>query len=233
MKTEEGLEMEDVIKIEKLGLVTTKDLCSKIIFIKDKSITMMMLEFRNGKEKDIMREKAIELIKSIGVDRYWFSSTAWFLTQDKDGKNIYRQPSRDVNRKECFMVTEFRKDRKNKIYFAEIKRDLHNEVTFLEDKEINEGMNKDNNLSSYWDAWADVKAMDVETHKMIRENNEKFIRNSVKEFMGKHKEEIDNVQNPEELTVLLAKLTKEFDEKLKEQDRTLLENPEEMEEFEE
>jgi len=223
------MEIEDVIKVEKMELVRTKDLCSKILFVKENTLNMVMLNFKNNEQKHFMRKKALELIDKLGVELYWFSSTAWFLTQEKDGKNLYKRPSRDVNRKECFMVIEFRKDRKNKIYFAEIKRGLQNDVVFIEDEEKNNSLNKQNNLQSYWDAWADEQEMDFENKKMINENDEKFIKNTIAGLMRKHSEEIDNAKTSEDFTKLMLQIGKEAGEKLKEQNKTLLEDPEEFE----
>lgn len=223
------MEIQDVIKIEKMELVRTQDLCSKILFLKDNSFSMVMLQFKNDKEKHFMRKEALEMIRKMDVDRYWFSSTAWFLSQDKDGKNLYKRPSRDANRKECFLVTEFRKDRKNKVYFVEIKRDIHNKVTFIEDEEMNKNLNSQDNLQSYWDAWADEAFLDFDTSKMINENNEKFLKNSVDELVNRHKEELENIQTPEDLFNVTKKIITEFQEKLKEQNKTLLEDPEEFE----
>lgn len=223
------MEIQDVVQIEKMELVESNDLHSKILFLQNKSLGMIILNFKDDKEKHLMRKKSLELLKSINADRYWFSSTAWFLTQDREGNNLYRRPSRDANRKECFMVTEFRKDRKNKVYFAEIKRDIHNKVTFIEDEEMNKNLNSQNNLQSYWDAWADEEFLDFDTSKMINENNEKFLKNSVNELVDRHKEELDNIQTPEDLFNVTKKIITEFQEKLKEQDKTLLEDPEEFE----
>jgi len=223
------MEIEDVIKVEKLELVRTKDLCSKILFVKENTLNMVMLNFKNNEQKHLMRKKALELVNKLGVEAYWFSSTAWFLTQEKDGKNLYKRPSRDVNRKECFMVIEFRKDRKNKIYFAEIKRGLQNDVVFIEDEEKNKMLNKQNNLQSYWDAWADEQEMDFENKKMINENDEKFIKNAVEELVKKHSEELHNIQSSEELLNLTKNIINDFKDKLKEEHKTLLEDPEEFE----
>lgn len=223
------MEIEDVIKVEKMELVRTQDLCSKILFVKENTLNMVMLNFKNNEQKHLMRKKALELVNKLGVELYWFSSTAWFLTQEKDGKNLYKRPSRDVNRKECFMVTEFRKDRKNKIYFAEIKRGLQNDVVFIEDEEKNNSLNKQNNMQSYWDAWADEQEMDFENKKMINENDEKFIKNAVEELVKKHSEELHNIQSSEELLNLTKNIINDFKDKLKEEHKTLLEDPEEFE----
>lgn len=221
--------MSDVIKVEKLELVKTKDLCSKIVFLKDNSLNMVMLNFKNNEQKHLMRKKALELIHKLDVEIYWFSSTAWFLTQEKDGKNLYKRPSRDVNRKECFMVTEFRKDRKNKVYFAEIKRDMQNDVLFIEDEKTNSLLNKQDNMQSYWDAWADEQQMDIENKKMIEENNEKFIKNASAELIKKHSQEIANAKTSEDFAKIIVQLAKEAKEKINEENKTLLEDPEEFE----
>jgi hypothetical protein len=223
------MEMSDVIKVEKLELVKTKDLCSKIVFLKDNSLNMVMLNFKNNEQKHLMRKKALELIHKLDVEIYWFSSTAWFLTQEKDGKNLYKRPSRDVNRKECFMVTEFRKDRKNKVYFAEIKRDMQNDVLFIEDEKTNSLLNKQDNMQSYWDAWADEQQMDIENKKMIEENNEKFIKNASAELIKKHSQEIANAKTSEDFAKIIVQLAKEAKEKINEENKTLLEDPEEFE----
>jgi hypothetical protein len=223
------MEIQDVVKVEKVELVKTKDLCSKILFIKDNAFNMVMLQFKNDEEKHFMRKKSLELVKKMDVDRYWFSSTAWFLTQDKKGNAPYRRPSRDANRKEGFMVVEFRKDRKNKVYFAEIKRDIYNNVTFLENEEMTNNLNSQDNLSSYWDAWVDEKELDIKTAKEINEQNENFIKKVTASLMKKHKDEFKNIKSTEEFLILLNKLVLEANEKFDKQNKTLLEDPEEFE----
>jgi len=213
------MEIEDIIKIQKAELESTKDLLAKIIFEKDSGLTVIGLMFRNNSEKTFMRRAVLNALRNQNIEKYWFASTAWYLTENvnEKGKQLYRQPSRDVNRKECLIIIEFRKDKNNKMFFFDIQR-KNDTITFSEEKSSTKIMD------SYWDLWESEHQLDIKNDEYVTGVNKAFITNSLKEIMKDKINLINDETSEEDIAKMAMETMKEFMEKVKEQDKTLLED---------
>lgn len=225
------MEIKDIINIEKDTLEKTGESFPKIFItnvdkVEDfdkKALVVLCLNFSNKQEKEKMREKAMELIANSDVDRYWFSSTAWVSSRDKNEKSLYKSPSRDLNRKEALIIIEFNKHDKNKAFFQEY---THKDgvITYGKEKILGDG----DGLQSYWDAWNDTD--EIEMDNLIHKQNMEWMKSVLEKIMEKYYDEVVACKTSDEMEVLLEKAKKDIDDIIKKENETLLEDVEETDE---
>jgi hypothetical protein len=219
------MNITEVIKIEKKLLFKDGDLSTKIVFVEENGLHMIPLPFRNSSEKEYMRRQSMKLIHLLNVKKYWFISTAWVTIQSKKdiGKQLYRQPSRDINKKEAFLVMEFNIDsRENIMAFYMIER--NNKKITLKESKLIKGMKMD----SYWDAWADIEKLDKQSNEMIEENDKAFLSKTIEETIKKYRDKIYGSKSEEEFLNILKEMEDNISNKIKDQNKTLLESQDEI-----
>lgn len=202
----------------KAELTSTGSIQPKIIAKKDGKVTIMLLEFPNSDGKELSKKIVKGKLKQMQPDEYYFISEAWVSTAKDD--RLYRQPVRDIDRKEAIIVMKYKKELKE-------CKVAHSMFTKEGEKFIFEDLPDSIQYSgSAWDIWHEI-----DTRHVIKEHNEKVIKKWAKEIKEEMWPEMDAAKTIEEKKAILLKTIHKCKEKHKEHMKSLLEDTEKTEEI--
>jgi len=179
---------------------------------KEKRIGIAYLSFNSDKEKSHMRNQLKEQILKNDIKRYITIFLAWCaITKDK----IYRRPSRDINRREILIVTEYTPT-KVKVISQYFKRN-DKEIVFEEEIDLSNG-------ESIWNFYNDDEQIFAKQDKYIEKVYDDFYKNLSKEVYAKFKDKMDNAKTKKEKITVFKEILEEADKRVKDQDKTMLED---------
>jgi len=124
------MEIEQFEKIAKEVLVDTGQHSTQLMverkLVNKIEMNIMVLLYDDDKKEDMLKNLRF-LINNGSVDRYFFITEAWM------SKDIYTMPSKADDKEEVLVVSEFRRDNRNKILYNKfIRKD--NKIVFTERK---------------------------------------------------------------------------------------------------
>jgi len=217
-----GLTLQKVEQMAMECLEKTGKHSPQIIVETPHGVVMVVLCFRNQDEKKKMHEQIRGLIQKSKVNNYFYVAEAWMSEQKKDNPAIL--PSRDIDRKEVLIVSEFRKDG-----FGE---SIMNEFERKGDSIIWKARNlqKSNEASSLLDFFSDRDAVRSKIDKGVFQHNkdymDAFSRKLAKKY-GRDFELCAETKDEVRFKEVMAKILGEMDDEMKRVNLRVLEDPEE------
>lgn len=112
-----------------------------IFMKKDDELIIKSMPYENRTEKEIILKFLRDFVQRHKVEKYWTVFEAWV------GENPDIMPSRDWNREEALVISEFSSDLKKKTLMLKFKRNLSTKEVKWTDRQFMEG----ENLESRWD----------------------------------------------------------------------------------
>ena len=222
MKQKE-ISIEWVIKQAKLILEETGKHLPQVIAQTNvdgkKELAIIAIPFGTQKEKEMALNGLRAFVKNMNVERYWAVFEAWMAKIEK-GEKLFRPASRDVDREEVLIISEFSKDMTQKCIIVPFKRE-DNKIIF--DKEVN--ANKD--YSSVWNVFLEKDGLDEKMDNFAEEINEGYFRKLAKSMAKKYIDKFNNAKTEEERVNLLKQMIEEGKGELSKQNKTILEKVEE------
>lgn len=136
------MEIKEVEQMAKDVLIKIKKHPQQMIIEKpDGKVDMVLLSFDN-KDKDKMLDELRETIANSNIQKYFFITEAW------KSEDIHSCPSKADDKEEILVISEFRRDMKNKVVFLDFKR-VKGEIVFTDRKEIESGKSQSESYSRY------------------------------------------------------------------------------------
>ena len=169
---------------------------------------IILMEF-DDKNKDKMRDKVRSMVvDKLKSERYFFISGGWVSMANMKNKGNMPsiRPSRDANRKECLIVSEYRKDQNNKsrmvIFHWEEKR--NQKKLIIDDKQIWDKKGDIKEDSSLWNFFLEKEGVCERIDKQTAEVDKAFFKKEAqlmaKEFDERFKKMIKGEMSFEEKT---------------------------------
>lgn len=158
-----------------------------------KGMVGAVVQFGNSKEKESAIEFIRQFVSKNNVLNY-FTIFEGYMSMRSTGDLIIK-PRRDKKRKEVLVITEFRRDMKNKGVFIEFKK---------VDGGIKIGKSGDlgGEYASIWNVYLEKEGIDERLDKANKENIKAFAEKELRGLTKEFKERWDNIKTEEELEIL-------------------------------
>ena len=209
--------LEMIKETSKMVLSVTGRHSPQAIFVTPRNELVMVIMKFDSDHKENAIKALRELIEKYNAQSYFTVFESW-VSRLKHEEQIYRQPRRDVNRREALTVMEYRKDRNNDGVMVFFKRNME-EIEFEEEHSLKGG-------NSLWDAYLEFDGIQEHLSRSVSDMNKSFINAQSHKIVEKYKEEIALADTPEKRTRLLIKLAAEADAVMKNQAQSILEDTE-------
>ena len=228
------IDVDTILDMAKSELENFKEITAKVIFeaidekTNKKGLAVMIVIWKNRKEKEYMKEKLRETLVNLNLDKYWTVMEAWVSAAKDD--EFTKMPSRDINRKECIIVNEIRKDRKNKCLFQLFNKNGDN--IEYEDNEMLDNK-AESTVASSFDIWESIPELNKKHDETVIKHNKKVVENHIKFLTNKYLKEFKAAcesKDSQAFEKVAKKVELEMEEFRKKQDSFLLEDVEESDE---
>lgn len=162
----------------------------------------------NKGAKEVALKVLRKFVESRNTDYYFTVFEAWMKSVDaKKDLVVTHSPSKYKDRESILVVSEYRKDRKNKMMILKFDTDENGKAIFREEKYFDW---RDNHMESYskWDFFLeDSKEAREERFLKERENmRDVFFKSMAKEFSKKYFDEFNEAGSEQERMAVLDKL---------------------------
>ncbi|MBW2970817.1 hypothetical protein KY320_01505 [Candidatus Woesearchaeota archaeon] len=222
------MEFEDVIEIAQEQLTQDGEVMAQIVAKFGEKMAVIGLGFQTSEEKNSIRAKIKNMIRSANVEQYWFMSGAWVSKAEK-GDRPFVRPTLDINRQEIVVICEFNKGKDDRIAVIEYKRDKNDKIKITN---INRFEDKGAADFSFWDAFIDEEIIKEKSQKSIKETNEayfnKLSKRLAEKYAGEFKAALEN-KDKEAFDELSKKLMQEIEAEKKRLRQSTLEDTDESE----
>ena len=226
MEQSKELSIEWVIKQAKSILEATGQHLPQVIANTNvdgkKELAIIAMPFGTQKEKEMALSGLRAFVKNMNVDRYWAVFEAWMSKMEK-GKKLFRPASRDIDREEVIIISEFGRDLTRKCVIIPFKREGDRIIC---DKEVN----VDKDYSSVWNVFLEKEGLDEKMSKFAKEINDSYFRRLAKDMTKKYLDKFNSTKTTEERVALLKQMLTEGKKEMLKQKKTILEKVEDDEE---
>jgi len=215
-------EVEDIAVVQ---METNGKHSPQIMIEYEGSVAIVVLCFRNTKEKEEMFDKIRGMIQRSKVSNYFYVSEAWMSEQDKDMPMI--RPKQRVDRKEILIIAEFRKDRKNKSVIREFKN-ADGKIVWGKRQTTDDAERS----TSFIDFFADKEEVSRIMDEDAQKAHSNYLNKLTKKMASKYKDEFKKIlddKDEEGFLKLMDKLQAEAEAEKKRIRQMMLEDPEETE----
>ena len=196
----------------KQELIKDGSIILKAFIVKDDDIVVIMMEYADDNEKDVVRKKVKEFVLNSGSKEYYMVQEMWVSRQKDDMLHV--APRRDINKREAIAVIRHAPE-KSDMLILEFKRDKDDKIIFSDKEHVAEQQ------SSYWNAWGDNgKKM----RDMIHAHDIKVINKLKKQMADKFKEEFFACKTVEERMRVMMKMIEETKRMKSDQEKNMLED---------
>ena len=196
----------------KQELIKDGSIMPKAFIIKDAEIIVIMMEYADDDEKDMIRKKLKKFVLDSGSKEYYMVQEMWVSRQKDDMLHVV--PRRDINKREAIAVIRHAPE-KSDMLILEFKRDKDDKIIFSDKEQVAEQQ------SSYWNAWGDDgKKM----RNMIQAHDAKVINKLKKQMDDKFKEEFLACKTVEERMKVMIKIIEEVKRMKSDQEKNMLED---------
>jgi len=206
--------VKDVIEQAKDTLITTGKHIPQFIGYSDKGLIVGVIMFGNDEEKEMTIDFIREKVSSNNIKKYWVIMEAW-KSNIKPGEKIFRCASRDIDRNECLLVSEFNSDMKNIVVCIPFKR-VDGKIVFEKEQ-----ITKDS--YTMWNVYLEKEGIQERMDRSIQDINDAFIKKMSKDLAHKYKDEFSKVKSKEEIMRVVLKALIEGKKKIDDQKKTMLE----------
>jgi len=213
-------------KVEDMAVVqmeTNGQHSPQIMIEHEGTVAMVVLCFRNTKEKDQMFDKIRGMVTRSKVDSYFYISEAWMSEQNENTPMI--RPRQRVDRKEILIMAEFRKDRKNKSVIREFKKSADGKIVWGDRKAMDDGERSVSFIDFYANKEEVSKIMDADAEKAHSKYLNNLSKKMAKKYSAEFKKVLDN-SDDEGFNKLMDKLQAEAEAEKKRIRQMMLEDPE-------
>jgi len=190
-------------------------------------IVPLLLDMHSGIAKEHSRKLAKKIILNKKIKRYFFISETW-ISEMKLGDKLYREPRRDLHRKEALIVQEYTKEKSWFWGFIFKKEMVHGKerIKWLETTETESG-DEDLKSESTWDFFNEAT---LSKKEMIEESRDAFIKKMSKQFSKEFYPKFREAKGDKEKIKVIMDLIEKGRGKIEDQFKGLLEDtePEEM-----
>tara|TARA_Y100000310_G_scaffold267782_1_gene279963 strand:+ start:5123 stop:5788 length:666 start_codon:yes stop_codon:yes gene_type:complete len=199
------LTIENILEQAKKVLVSNGKHIPQIIGVNKEGKMLIIVFPFNEESREIALQSVRKFVVENNIVRYFTIIEGW-LTEQKidDGAKPYIQPSLNVDRKECLVVTEYSKFNNPRGITVIFKRDINNKVV-----EFSEPVSSDNH-QTVWNVFNNLKEIRENQNKRIDSSNEQFIKNIIKQTIRKNREKLKKVKSEEEFKKIVAEHIEEI-----------------------
>lgn len=207
---------DDIVNTAKqIMSVNGKHLPQAIIEANDGNLIMCMMDFSDDESKEASLRYLREFIHKGNIKRYFFVTEAW-LSEVNPKNKMYRRASRDVDRKEVLMISEYRSDLTVKNLTCFFKRE-NDKIVFTEEKHTEGG-------DSVWNCYLELDDLNEKLDNVVKEVNENFIKEQSKKIADKYNDKFFSCKDAKERVVVINEMVKEMLQIKEEQMKTILED---------
>jgi hypothetical protein len=222
------MEIEEIVKIAKDVLQETGRHTMQLVVetskinddgtIENELHMVIVPSIINQAQKDEVAKYLRPLISDFKAERYFHIMEAWMSIVDVT-KKMFRPASRDIDRKECLVISEYRKDQKNQSVTIPFIRANDGEIYVGRERRMTPG-------KDIWNAYLEFDGVEESLKKSVDEWNDAFFKSKAKEFTKKYHPKFVAATSDEERKNILREMMSEMKEEATKQKKTMLEDTE-------
>jgi len=185
----------------------------------DKQMVVMMMMFKDNKEKEIIRAQVKDLIIKNKCEEYIIVMETWLsqVNVEKNPEEALMQPRLNPKKKEAIMITHIKKGEKPMMGATVFEMNLKDEYIFEETI----CMDDSGKTYSYWDIFQDENEVEKEMHESKIKAREQLIKNVSKELSGKFYQKFKVAKTEAEILEVLKEMIEEGRHKIEDKTKVL------------